>query len=159
MSLAEVARPGAFSVFERTRRHSVVVAGDRLHLASTHSAVQLAPHALATYAGGTPWDCRLEGGPASVLNVMCEEDRASADVLLVQEAWLAPREAATLVVLPVNCAATVAVAERPGRLVGPGRFLSCSGAESLACSVSDRRPGQPSYLAVIRVGPHHPRLC
>lgn len=151
VSLADVACSGPFSVFPGILRHSIVLAGGPLRLKSDDAALELVPHALASYAGAIAWECLLEGPAATVLNVMCEPGKATVDVQLVRRAWLDPRPVSSTLVLPVHASASVAVDDGAKLLVPRDSYILHGGPGTLNCEVSQSDGDGPAYLVVLRL--------
>ncbi len=159
VSLAQVAQHGPFSVFEAMWRHSIVVNGEGLQLSCQGLTVSLLPHELSRYFGGIAWDCRLQGEAATVLNIMCETQVASADILIGRQALLAPHENSTVIVLPVNSSVAYSVDGGPSLTAGRDTALLSDGDATLACQVTAADAHRPAYLAAIRLRPLQRSLC
>jgi len=136
VSLAQVVQDGPFSVFEGMTRHSVVIAGEGLQLASAATIVSLVPGELASYDGEMPWQCRLQGAAAMVLNIMCEREAASADVQLGTNWNGETTEAQTLVVLALNGTMRFALDGGAARIAPRGSILVCNGPAAVACEAA-----------------------
>jgi uncharacterized protein len=78
ISLADVERDGAFSVYEGVTRHSVVVSGAGLRLRDGDESLELPAFEPVRYDGGRAWHATLLDGPVQVLNVMVDAERWAA---------------------------------------------------------------------------------
>lgn len=88
LSIAEIERDCAFSVFPGCDRQLVLLSGNGMTLAfddgaagTTEAVDVLPPHGRAAFAGERPLHCRLLDGPTHDFNVMVRRDRWSARVL------------------------------------------------------------------------------
>lgn len=150
ISIATVAAPGAFSLFEHCSRHSVVVAGDGLTLREGAASHSLRPHEIVSYRGDVEWSCTLEGRSASVLNVICDGRLAHASVR--KGAALLTEQGDYVMVIPVNCAATCEAQGSAERLVIPaGHVLVLEASSSATCGTDAESPGDAGYLLAVQI--------
>ncbi|WP_374667059.1 HutD family protein [Ramlibacter sp.] len=163
VSLAQVTRDAPFSVFDQTRRHSVVVAGGALLLQRNEHTLAMRPHRLCSYTGEVPWHCQLQGEPATVFNVMVEPLIAAVDILTGPHLRLAGLAGSTLVLMAVGGSSACLTGEQTSHLLPEGSVLVSDGAADLQADIASA--GWPPdgtlapYLIAVRARSHRPRLC
>ena len=83
LSIAEIERDCAFSVFPGCDRQLVLLSGNGMTLAfdEGESLEVLPPHGRVAFAGERALHCRLLDGPTHDFNVMVRRDRCTAQVL------------------------------------------------------------------------------
>jgi environmental stress-induced protein Ves len=83
LSIAEIERDCAFSVFPGCDRHLVLLTGNGMTLEfdDGESVAVLPPHGRIAFAGERAVHCRLQDGPTHDFNVMVRRDHWSAHVL------------------------------------------------------------------------------
>ncbi|QEI04754.1 HutD family protein [Pigmentiphaga aceris] len=85
VSLADIARDGAYSSFVGQQRHSLILNGEGVDLADGDTQLALRRHQPVAYAGAPAWDATLVDGPVRALNVMVDETRFGASIESVVE--------------------------------------------------------------------------
>lgn len=151
VSVAEVGRDAPFSVFPNTQRHSVVIEGDGLELRNTDRPVDLLPHVVSSYEGGIEWQCHLLGNPATVLNIICENGVATADISVGREVKVCASSAEAIVVLPIRCSMSYVLGSGVVGVASCGTAFMSDGCDSLACrTIGDCKTGI-SYIIAVRL--------
>jgi uncharacterized protein len=86
ISLANVARDGAYSRFDGMARLSLIVSGAGVVLRDGTRSVALTPGEPAAYEGGVAWDATLRDGPVVALNAMAAQGRFAARITPLTDA-------------------------------------------------------------------------
>jgi environmental stress-induced protein Ves len=88
-SIARIAVPGPFSVFEGVDRHIMLLDGDGVRLRSVEAGIDHAlhtPHQPFAFSGDAAIDCTLLGGASSDFNVMVRRGLWRAEVHVLEQA-------------------------------------------------------------------------
>jgi len=86
-SIASIAQPGPFSVFEGIDRQIMLLDGDGVHLQSRDGRIDHRlgqPNMPFAFSGDVAIDCTLLGGPSNDFNVMTRRGRCMAELRIIE---------------------------------------------------------------------------